>query len=73
MNQEEHHRIKSFKEEYLKMLSDFDVEYEDKCLFEFYERAEKNAAPMGLSTLNILELLPKFQPYGLLRIIKSDT
>ncbi len=58
------------------MLSDFDVEYEDKYLFEFYEWADKNAAPMGLSPLNILELLPKLQLpknrdrlYGLLRII----
>lgn len=37
MNQEDHHRRKTFKEEYLKMLTDFDVEYEDKYLFEFYE------------------------------------
>jgi len=37
INQEEHHRTKSFKEEYLKMLLDFEVEYEDRYLFEFYE------------------------------------
>ena len=37
MNQEEHHRTKSFKEKYLKMLTDFEVEHEDKYLFEFYE------------------------------------
>ncbi|MBL0052094.1 MAG: IS200/IS605 family transposase [Bacteroidetes bacterium] len=37
MNQEEHHRAKTFKEEYLKMLNDFDVAYEDKYLFEFYD------------------------------------
>lgn len=37
MNQEEHHKTKSFREEYLKMLTDFEVEYEDKYLFEFYE------------------------------------
>lgn len=37
MNQEEHHRTKSFREEYLKMLSDFDVVYDDKYLFEFYD------------------------------------
>ena len=37
MNQEAHHDIKSFKDEYLKMLSDFDVEYDDKYLFEFYD------------------------------------
>ena len=37
MNQEEHHKTKSFKEEYMKMLTDFAVEYDDKYLFEFYE------------------------------------
>ena len=37
IHQEEHHRTKTFKEEYLKMLSDFDVAYEDKYLFEFYD------------------------------------
>ncbi len=37
MTQEEHHRIKTFKEEYLKMLTDFEVEYEEKYLFEFYD------------------------------------
>ena len=37
MNQEEHHRIKTFKEEYLKMLSDFEVDFEDQYLFEFYD------------------------------------
>jgi putative transposase len=37
MNQEKHHKTKSFKEEYLKMLSDFDIAYEDKYLFEFYD------------------------------------
>jgi REP element-mobilizing transposase RayT len=37
MNQEEHHKVKTFKEEYLKMLSDFEVEYDDKYLFEFYD------------------------------------
>jgi hypothetical protein len=37
MTQEEHHRIKTFKEEYLKMLSDFEVEYDEKYLFEFFD------------------------------------
>jgi putative transposase len=37
MKQEEHHKVKSFKEEYIKMLTDFDVAYEDKYLFEFYD------------------------------------
>lgn len=37
MNQEEHHRTKTFKEEYIKMLTDFDVAFEDRYLFEFYE------------------------------------
>ena len=37
LNQEEHHKVKSFKDEYVKMLTDFDVSYEDKYLFEFYD------------------------------------
>lgn len=37
INQEEHHKTKTFKEEYLKMLLDFEVAYEDQYLFEFYD------------------------------------
>lgn len=37
MSQEEHHRTKTFKDEYLKMLSDFEVVYDPKYLFEFYD------------------------------------
>jgi REP-associated tyrosine transposase len=37
MNQEEHHRAKTFKEEYLKMLRDFDIRYDNDYLFEFYD------------------------------------
>ena len=36
MNQEEHHRTRSFKNEYLRMLADFEVDYDDNYLFEFY-------------------------------------
>lgn len=36
MTQQEHHRTKTFREEYLKMLSDLNVEYDEKYLFEFY-------------------------------------
>ena len=51
MNQEEHHRTKIFKEEYIKMLTDFDIAFEiDICLS--FMNDEKNAAPMGLSILN---------------------
>ncbi len=37
ITQEEHHRIKTFKEEYVQMLHDFEVGYENKYLFEFYD------------------------------------
>jgi len=36
-NQKEHHRKKSFKEEYLKFLKDFDIEFKDEYLFEWIE------------------------------------
>jgi len=37
LNQEKHHRKKSFREEYLDFLEKFDVEYDEKYLFEWYE------------------------------------
>ena len=37
MNQEEHHRTETFREEYVGMLNNFEVEYDEKYLFEFYE------------------------------------
>ncbi len=37
MTQEEHHKAKTFKEEYLKILADFEVDYDSKYLFEFYD------------------------------------
>ena len=36
-NQEEHHRIKTFQEEYKKILDEFEVEHEDKYLFDYYQ------------------------------------
>ena len=32
-NQEEHHSVKTFQEEYMKMLNDFQIEYDEKYLF----------------------------------------
>lgn len=37
MNQEQHHKAKTFQEEYLDMLNKFEIIYEPKYLFEFYE------------------------------------
>jgi putative transposase len=37
LNQEEHHRKKTFKEEYLDFLHKFEVEFEEKYLFEWYD------------------------------------
>ncbi|MDZ7766191.1 MAG: IS200/IS605 family transposase [Melioribacteraceae bacterium] len=36
-NQEEHHKVKTFREEYLEILQKFDVEYDSEYIFEFYE------------------------------------
>ncbi len=36
-NQEEHHKKRSFREEYLDLLNKFDVAYEDQYLFDFYD------------------------------------
>lgn len=36
-NQAEHHKKYSFQEEYLKILNDFDIKFEEKYLFEWYD------------------------------------
>lgn len=37
LNQEEHHKKKTFREEYLDMLNKFEVEYDERYLFEWIE------------------------------------
>jgi putative transposase len=37
LNQPEHHKKQSFKDEYLLLLEKFDVEYDPKYLFEWYD------------------------------------
>jgi hypothetical protein len=37
MNQEQHHRTKTFREEYLELLRKFEIKFEDKYVFEFYD------------------------------------
>jgi len=37
LNQEEHHRKKTFKEEYLEFLKKFEIEYDEKYLFRWNE------------------------------------
>lgn len=38
LNQEEHHRKKTFKEEYLEFLQKFEVEYDDKYIFDWLDK-----------------------------------
>ncbi|HET6242890.1 MAG TPA: IS200/IS605 family transposase [Bacteroidia bacterium] len=37
LNQEEHHKKRSFKEEYLELLKKFEIEYNEKYLFDWIE------------------------------------
>ena len=37
MNQKEHHKWKSFKEEYIEFLKEFKIDYNEKYLFEWYD------------------------------------
>ncbi len=37
LNQKEHHRTTTFREEYLKILEKFEIEYNPKYIFEFYD------------------------------------
>ena len=45
LNQEEHHKIVSFKEEYIDFLKKFEIEYDEKYLFDW---DEEQVAPMEL-------------------------
>jgi REP element-mobilizing transposase RayT len=36
-NQEEHHQKRTFREEYLDLLNKFDVDYDEKYVFQFYD------------------------------------
>ncbi|MCF8324170.1 MAG: IS200/IS605 family transposase [Leadbetterella sp.] len=38
LNQEEHHKKKTFKQEYLEFLEKFRIEYNEKYLFEWYDK-----------------------------------
>ena len=37
LNQEEHHRRKTFKDEYLELLEKFEIEYDERYLFDWME------------------------------------
>ncbi len=37
LNQQEHHRRATFKEEYLAFLREFDIPYDERCLFQWIE------------------------------------
>ena len=37
LNQPEHHRKRTFKEEYIEFLNKFEIEYDERYLFEFYD------------------------------------
>jgi len=37
INQEEHHRNQTFREEYLELLRNFEIPFENKYVFEFYD------------------------------------
>ncbi len=37
LNQEEHHKKKTFREEYIDFLEKFEIEYDERYLFEFFD------------------------------------
>ena len=40
LNQEDHHKKKSFKEEYLEMLRKNEIEFKNEYVFEFFDHGE---------------------------------
>ena len=49
-NQKQHHAKQTFRDEYLSFLKKFNVPFEDKYLFEFYD--DSNVTPSGLNKTN---------------------
>lgn len=47
-NQEQHHRRRSFKDEYLALLEKFHIEFDQKYVFDFADGQTAHAAPTGL-------------------------
>ena len=43
LNQEEHHKKKSFKEEYLELLEKFEIEFDEKYLFRWIDESSKES------------------------------
>lgn len=37
-NQEQHHKKKTFKEEYLEILKKFEIDYDEHFLFDFWDK-----------------------------------
>lgn len=37
MNQEIHHKKRTFREEYISLLKKFEIEYDEKYLYEFFD------------------------------------
>ncbi len=48
VNQKEHHRKITFKEEYMKFLNKFEIEHEEKFLFEWYNDEYNAESTNGL-------------------------
>jgi len=40
LNQEEHHRKTTFKEEYIEFLEKFEIDYDERYLFDFWEETD---------------------------------
>ena len=47
-NQELHHRRRTFKDEYLALLGKFDIQFDQKYVFDFNDEQTAHAAPTGL-------------------------
>ncbi len=55
-DQELHHQKKSFKEEYLQVLKNFQIEYEHKYLFDFFDEPFISSTPTELPATKTLIL-----------------
>ncbi|MES2774984.1 MAG: IS200/IS605 family transposase [Bacteroidota bacterium] len=47
MNQKQRHQKHTFRQEYISLLKKFEIEFEEKYLFEFIDPADLHATPLG--------------------------
>ena len=61
-NQEEHHRKKTFKEEYIDFLKKYEIKYDEKYLFEWIEKTGRSHGAKYIIRIQCYKQLAPMEP-----------